>query len=329
MILPFFLLGYAVIVQSAEYNRMEVFKNVEGCVDQDKFVECYTGNGGVGRKNGVHMCRYFEKDINCFATYCWNKVNTCQYQQIAINYHNWCSKRIEIPYFPTPLNATNDCSCNFGMVVNAWDEAKKHAKACRDAAKKKKTMTGVAEYYRCKCCQVSDSYAVVDAICPKADPYWIGRDYLWETTRKLGFDSLGCDDFILGGHCVEIKFPLSIDKVNKPLTYLAGDYSKVFSQEWKTGTTALITNNPGTLLTPPTSTNVISWWGSRYTHRFDGKVDHEHYTITAASATVALLPEITKAKDSTPTPTTTATFNLSMSHRPDCHTAEGFGSIIS
>ncbi|CZT11203.1 uncharacterized protein RAG0_15422 [Rhynchosporium agropyri] len=213
MILPFFLLGYAVIVQSAEYNRMEVFKNVEGCVDQDKFVKCYTGNGGVGRKNGVHMCS-------------------------------------------------------------------------------------------------------VDAICPKADHYWTGRDYLWETTREPGFDSLGCDDFILGGHCVELKFPLSIDKVNKPLTYLAGDYSEVFSQEWKTGTTALITNNPGTLLTPPTSTNVISWWGNRYTHRFDGKVDHEHYTITAASATVALLPEITKAKDSTPTPTTTATFNLSMSHRP-------------
>ncbi|KAL2066317.1 hypothetical protein VTL71DRAFT_2388 [Oculimacula yallundae] len=295
-------LGWTKLPKTVEHTAD--FFETEGCVDQIGFLNC-----GKARKAYTtdRRCQDFEEDFNCFNSFCWNKVYTCQYQQEAITYLDMCSGKSKLPFFPAPYNATNDCSCNFGQVDMALQGAKEKGKHCRNHVKGQNRDLQVEH---CNCCVISESYAILDAICPNISPLDIGHDTIQEIATNLHIDLHKCDEYVSRGKCIEeLSFPLSLEGIQKPLTYL--DYSGMASFTNSLNATA-VTNNPGTLLAPPTSDGYLfKWTRAAYgfgNHHFKAKT----HTITARSATVTGIDsEVTKVADFSPTPTPTPTATTS------------------
>ncbi|KAG4431011.1 hypothetical protein IFR05_013501 [Cadophora sp. M221] len=226
----------------------------QGCVDQLGFINCQNKikRGKLAYRDA--LCATREVELSCFASHCWNKVYQCNYQQHAIKFTGECNPSTPIPYFPAPLNATDDCSCNLGKVYLAISSTVLKGTSCEKEAKNqnvtdsKDVSRNILMGEHCKCCQISGSYASLDAIYPSTNPLHIGFDYIVKMAKDLSLDFNTCEEYILQGSCVtKLNFTESFDGASKPMTYLAAVNLTSFTES----NTAMVTNNMGTVSSPP------------------------------------------------------------------------------
>ncbi|KAH9205587.1 hypothetical protein DL95DRAFT_248941, partial [Leptodontidium sp. 2 PMI_412] len=227
----------------------------QGCVDQLGFLNCQNKIKPSKKLNqDDRFCVAREEELACFASHCWNKVYQCNYQQHAIKFLGECGSSNPIPYFPAPSNATDDCSCNLGKVYLAISSTALKGTSCEKEARKQNATDSedvslnILKGEHCKCCQISGSYASLDAICPSTNPLHIGFDYITQMAKKLSLDFNTCEEYILQGSCVtRLNFTESVDGESKPMTYLAASNLISFTES----NTAMVTNNVDTVSSPP------------------------------------------------------------------------------
>ncbi|KAH7370490.1 hypothetical protein BKA65DRAFT_360101, partial [Rhexocercosporidium sp. MPI-PUGE-AT-0058] len=226
-----------------------------GCIDEPGFLVCQSKIKPSKKLNyNDRNCVGREEELACFASHCWNKVYQCEYQQNAIKFIGKCSPSTQIPYFPAPANATNGCSCNLGNVYLAISNTTSKGISCQKEVRKQNTTDreeepqNIRQGEHCKCCQISGSYASLDAICPNTNPLDIGFKYVAQMNKRADLDFNTCEKYIMQRSCVqELGFPESVDGAFRSMTYLAASNLMSFTES----NTAMVTNNVGTILSPP------------------------------------------------------------------------------
>lgn len=113
--------------------------------------------------------------INCALQHCWNKVVTCEYQNLALNAVRYCPLTFAgnnsfagstnwafIPYFPSDPTLPGACSCNIAKVWLSQYHGETEAESCDDIRGK--------QAYTCDCCEMSKDVSSFYDICPDTDP---------------------------------------------------------------------------------------------------------------------------------------------------------------
>lgn len=103
-------------------------------------------------------CDNYVGNYNCYATHCWNRVNECEYQSYITEYLVGCpTAKLPIPYFPTPDNAPDSCSCNLGKVNLAINTSIQEATTCSNNANGPDASANVQKIQGCDCCELSSA----------------------------------------------------------------------------------------------------------------------------------------------------------------------------
>jgi len=106
-------------------------------------------------------CTNYIENYNCYAAHCWNRVNECEYQTYVVEYLEGCpSAKLPVPYFPTPSNAADACSCNLGDVFLAITGYIQQGASCSTNASTTTvtdTVDSVQQIQGCECCEISAS----------------------------------------------------------------------------------------------------------------------------------------------------------------------------
>lgn len=95
-----------------------------------------------------------------------SQVNECEYQAYIVEYLVGCPiAKLPIPYFPTPNNAADACSCNLGEVYLAITGYIQQGAACSTNASTTAitdASDSVQQIQGCECCEVSGSISRFD-----------------------------------------------------------------------------------------------------------------------------------------------------------------------
>ncbi|KAL7955580.1 hypothetical protein V8C34DRAFT_236688 [Trichoderma compactum] len=207
-------------------------------------------------------CQNYVDNYNCYSAFCWNRVWQCEYQNYITDYMLNCpTAKQPVPYFPTPNDAPNACSCNLGKVFLAYQDAIQETATCSNNANSGDASSNLQQIQGCDCCEISGAISTFLNICPETDPTLLGLSNVnaLESQLNTPFDS--CGPYLDQYDCIK-DLGYSLDGVStfyKPTNLPA------------TGT-ATLSNNAGTV-TAPASGTVFT-----YTNGGDGTV----YTITAA-----------------------------------------------
>ncbi|KAG0646225.1 hypothetical protein D0Z07_8172 [Hyphodiscus hymeniophilus] len=252
----------------------------DGCVDAAGFQTCQNGvtaataacltkadADGSSLETEACGCTDYTDNINCYAAHCWNRVNECEYQTYAVEYLVGCPIAVlPIPYFPTPANAPDSCSCNLGDVYLAITGNIQQGSTCSTNASSTaidNASESVQQIQGCECCEISGSLSSIYSICPNTDPSLIGLSSVnqLETTLDTPFSS--CGSYLA-------EFPCDTD-----LHFSAAAGGTFYGPDnLPASGTQTLSNLAGTV-TAPASGAVFT-----YTNGADKQV----YTISAASA---------------------------------------------
>ncbi|KAK0113668.1 hypothetical protein ONS95_013916 [Cadophora gregata] len=315
MILSLALAIFTGAVRGANLNL-----TADGCVDEAGFLGCQNGIKPYQRG-----CSSLEKEINCFATFCWNKAYQCEYQQYAINYAGQCDPLSPIPFFPAPSNVTSGCSCNLGNVYLAIKSTMSQGDSCLESTRNQgnkvesegNDLLTIQDGEHCRCCRISESFASLDAICPETRPQDIGFMSIVYMAKNLSLAFERRTDYISKGKCVsELGFPQTVHGASKALSYLAFPDLQSFTK----GNKARVTNNAGTISSPPSS--AFTWTGKpdSWLDVNRWRTSTPRYTVTAVTpAPSDAEAGATRAGESLPAPTATPTYTLDLDRQVKGH----------
>ncbi|PVH88070.1 hypothetical protein DL98DRAFT_566439 [Cadophora sp. DSE1049] len=253
----------------------------------------------------------------------------CEYQQYAINYAGRCRPLSPIPFFPTPSNVANDCSCNLGNVYLAINSTMLRGDACLKATKnqdsrvesKEDAFLMIEEGENCRCCQISESFASqtsiefnsLDTICPGTSPLNIGYMSIVHMANNLSLAFERCTKYTQEGKCVpELDFPESVHGASTPLSCLAYPQLRLFTQS----NTAKVAINAGTVSSPP-SAATFTWTDEPYYWTDIGRrrTLTPRYTVTAVtSAPTNVDAGVTRAEASFSASTALPSYTLNLDH---------------
>ncbi|CAG7945674.1 unnamed protein product [Penicillium nalgiovense] len=115
-------------------------------------------------------CERSALQIDCAGQSCWNKVYSCEYQATALDYISFCLNpdRDGLPYWPTPDDVPDSCSCNTGQIEQKLYLINNQMNTCsNNQTNIGQVMTNVdaiTEYAQaCICCSFS---AIISAYDP-------------------------------------------------------------------------------------------------------------------------------------------------------------------
>ncbi|UKZ74503.1 hypothetical protein TrVFT333_002173 [Trichoderma virens FT-333] len=207
-------------------------------------------------------CQNYVDNYNCYSAFCWNRVWECEYQNYIVEYFLNCPiAKLPVPYFPTPNNVPNACSCNLGKVFFGYQDAIQETLTCSNNANSGDASSNLQQIQGCDCCEISGAISTFLNICPDTDPALLGLSNVNQLESQLNTPFDSCGSYLDKYDCISV-LGYSIDGVStfyKPTNLPA------------TGTKTL-SNVAGTV-TAPASGTVFT-----YTNGGDGVV----YTITAA-----------------------------------------------
>lgn len=139
----------------------------DGCADASGFQSCQNNAnvkinsclsktaGNLELQEGC-ACEDYILNYNCYATYCWNQVWGCQYQQYMVAYLMNCpTAKQPVPYFPIPDNASGACSCNVGRIYNAITDSINQGATCFKGSTSSDVSLGALKLAACGCCEIS------------------------------------------------------------------------------------------------------------------------------------------------------------------------------
>ncbi|KIM95259.1 hypothetical protein OIDMADRAFT_72181, partial [Oidiodendron maius Zn] len=183
-----------------------------GCVDVAGFQKCQDAataataaclshaDGDLSQTETLACgCTNYVENYNCYASHCWNRasellVNECEYQTYIVEYLVGCpAAKLPVPYFPTPDNSPDACSCNLGEVYLAINGSIQQGATCSSNASSGDPFQATQEIQGCECCEISAGFSSIYGICPTTDPTLIGLSNVnqLETILDTPFDTCG------------------------------------------------------------------------------------------------------------------------------------------
>ena len=143
-------------------------------------------------------------------------MNECEYQTYIVEYLVGCpAAKLPVPYFPTPDNSPDACSCNLGEVYLAINGSIQQGATCSSNVSSGDPFQSTQEIQGCECCEISAGFSrlvslnkykntstgIIDllmlnsiyGICPTTDPTLIGLSNVnqLETILDTPFDTCG------------------------------------------------------------------------------------------------------------------------------------------
>ncbi|CAG8896857.1 unnamed protein product [Penicillium egyptiacum] len=128
-------------------------------------------------------CERSALQIDCAGQSCWNRVYSCEYQATVLDYLSFCSSpdRDGLPYWPTPDDAPDSCSCNTGqieqkeyLIVNQMDVCSNNQ---TNIGRIMTDVDAITEYGQaCVCCAFSAIISAIWGTCPDTQPSLLAAD---------------------------------------------------------------------------------------------------------------------------------------------------------
>ncbi|KXG50482.1 uncharacterized protein PGRI_069730 [Penicillium griseofulvum] len=127
-------------------------------------------------------CEKSALQIDCAGQSCWNQVYSCEYQSTVIDFLGVClnPNRDGLPYWPTPDDAPDSCSCNLGKVELKEYLINNQLTECSNNATNLNQMTdtqAMIDYGQaCMCCGWSAIISAIWDTCPDTKPSLLSAD---------------------------------------------------------------------------------------------------------------------------------------------------------
>ncbi|KAG9658376.1 hypothetical protein KCU64_g4553, partial [Aureobasidium melanogenum] len=256
-------------------------KEMQTCWQAQNFTDEYLYNFTVEFFDNA--CFGLQNRIDCALTNCWNRVYSCDYQQLVLTYNETCNdpdpysnitQVLDLPFYPAPVDAAGECSCNLKTVRDKSESLFEGFETClskvheEDGGDVDDDGDQYSESYfgkpepKCNCCIYGTVAAALWDTCPSQDPGYIALD-----TVKLIY----IDDSVIGGNitladCPSILANQSFNCADYGFTNYgknASDYAKPTPLHSATGNWSDVNG----ILTSPVSGPTYTWtaWNTTVT----------------------------------------------------------------
>ncbi|KAL3442395.1 hypothetical protein BJX65DRAFT_312848 [Aspergillus insuetus] len=148
----------------------------DGCVDKSGMDKCLTaaesqlGDCGKDAEGDTQlqacMLTYDISLLGCYIESCWNKVYSCEYQLVAVDFlsRQYPPPEDPLPFWPPPDNAPGGCVCNFGKIYDGLLSSLDLLQSTCN-----QYMTSVSSLQTCQCCAWSAALSAFYGTCPGYD----------------------------------------------------------------------------------------------------------------------------------------------------------------
>ncbi|KAL3495882.1 hypothetical protein BJX62DRAFT_233142 [Aspergillus germanicus] len=148
----------------------------DGCVDRSGMDKCLTtaenqlGDCGEDAEGDIQlqacMLTYDISLLGCYIESCWNKVYSCEYQLVAIDFlsRQYPPPEDPLPFWPPPDNAPGGCVCNFGKIYDGLLSSLDLLQSTCN-----QYITSVSSLQMCQCCGWSAALSAFYGTCPGYD----------------------------------------------------------------------------------------------------------------------------------------------------------------
>ncbi|KAG9529066.1 hypothetical protein KCU93_g3867, partial [Aureobasidium melanogenum] len=263
-------------------------KEMQTCWQAQNYTDEYLDNSCSGLQNRV----------DCALTNCWNRVYSCDYQQLLLAYNETCNDpdpdsntpALQLPFYPAPADAAGECSCNLQTVRDRSESVFEGFQTCLQKVHEEDgDVDDDDDQYsylgkpapQCNCCiygalaaewvhissAVPPSRLILPSdrlwdTCPSQDPGYIALD----TVKQLYIDTALIGGNITLAQCPSILANQSFSCTDYGFTNYgknASDYAKPTPLHSATGTWSDVNG----VLTSPVSGPTYTWtaWNTTFT----------------------------------------------------------------
>ncbi|KAK6000704.1 hypothetical protein QM012_003429 [Aureobasidium pullulans] len=244
-------------------------KEMQTCWEAQNYTAEYYDNECYGLQNR----------IECALTNCWNRVYSCDYQQLLLAYNETCpdqgpsakSPTLELPFYPPPADAAGECSCNLKTVSESLESPFDGFQTCLQKVHQEDGVTDDENdqytYFgkpapQCDCCVYGAVAAALWDTCPSQNPGFIALD----TVKQLYIDTAIIAGNITLAECPSILSNKSFSCSDYGFANYgknASDYAKPTPLHSATGTWSEVNG----ILTSPVSGPTYTWtaWNTTVT----------------------------------------------------------------
>ncbi|KAI5195603.1 hypothetical protein E4T39_08146 [Aureobasidium subglaciale] len=255
---------------STIWDRLDLPFIFTDCAAPTEMETCWKAQNYTAEDNLLVQSLRLQNRIDCALTNCWNRVYSCDYQQLLLSYNTTFfllsgedGPALNLPFWPAPTDAAESCSCNLNKLNDDLPTNDAYS-ICRDKVQFERGDPDDLEERPtpdCDCCSMVHM-RLGDAwdLCKDQDPGYIVLNYLKEA--YIDDDSLSnnnslaqCSSRLQDFNCVDYGF--SIYGVN------ASDYARPTPLHSATGTWS----DTNGILTAPVSGATYTWtaWNGTFT----------------------------------------------------------------
>ncbi|KAG9517895.1 hypothetical protein KCV07_g5936, partial [Aureobasidium melanogenum] len=263
-----------VLPPSTIWDRMDLPFTFTDCAAPTEMETCWKAQNYTAEDNFLVQSLGLQNRIDCALTNCWNRIYSCDYQQLLLSYNSTCSLILSedepapnLPFWPAPSDAAESCSCNLNKLNDNLPTNEAYSICMEKVQFERGDPDDLEERPTpdCDCCLYGAYAAGAWDTCKDQDPGYIVLNYIKEA--YIDDDSLGnnnslaqCSSRLQNFDCVDYGF--SIYGAN------ASDYARPTPMHSATGTWS----DTNGILTAPVSGATYTWTAWNVT-----------LTITAAS----------------------------------------------
>ncbi|KAI4852118.1 hypothetical protein E4T44_01701 [Aureobasidium sp. EXF-8845] len=249
------------------WDRVDLPFTFTDCAAPTEMETCWNAQNSTAKYINAY-CFGMQNKIDCALTNCWNRVYSCDYQQLLLSYNYTCSvdldkdgPGLDLPFYPAPANAAESCSCDLKKMDNNldfdddWD-------TCAGKVRKQLSEEDYEHqaFPDCDCCAYGAYAAGVWDTCKDADPNyiildWAKFDFIDDHDNGNNNSLAQCSSRLQNFNCVDYGF--SAYGVN------ASDFAKPTPLHSATGTWS----DTNGILTAPVSGTTYTWtaWNETFT----------------------------------------------------------------
>ncbi|KAI4849887.1 hypothetical protein E4T44_03072 [Aureobasidium sp. EXF-8845] len=257
------------------WGRLDTPFNFTTCAAPTEMETCWNAQNPDDAWENAGICDALRDRMKCALTNCWNRVYSCDYQQLVLSYDTSCSlenyfndpRELTLPFFPAPAGAAESCSCDINQLNINLPDDDGHV----ECAEKERKGYGKDPYDEdepspnCDCCIYGAYAAAAWDTCKDQDAAYIILDYMkanWIDKKGSNNSLAQCPSRLENFNCMENGFSTYSYGMN------ATDYARPTPLHSATGTWSDING----ILTAPVSGATYTWTAYNTT-----------LTITAAS----------------------------------------------
>ncbi|THZ14009.1 hypothetical protein D6C91_07550 [Aureobasidium pullulans] len=223
---------------SSIFDRVNPPFTFTGCAAPSEMQTCWESQN-YDNEYLNPLCTGLQNRVQCALTNCWNRVYSCDYQQLMVAYNTSCSDEatLSLPFFPPPADAAEVCSCNLNNVVNDFEKASSGWPRCVQKVQDENGITDDDDSGEdfptpgCDCCYYGVVAAAMYDTCPDQNPGPIaldlvrqiyieqnptGNNSLEQCVSRLASGNFSCTDYgfnLYGNNATDYAKPTPIHSV--------------------------------------------------------------------------------------------------------------------